>query len=528
MFLAGERLGDRLAFAHIAPGAVAPGLQLSYGELVGKARRIAAGLMAAGIKRGDRVALLLRPTPCMPLGLIATVLAGGVAAPVNTLFKRRELSAYLNLIEPAAVVFDESTIDMLREAAADLRRPPLLIAANDDLAADTTLTRLATAEPLELPSPGSGEPAVILHTSGTTGLSKGVVHTHGEYAAFVDTWSRGFVIEGDRTLSHMPLYHQAGLIVGWLATFGRALPFFQIERFSAGLYWEIVHRNAITWPAAWWGPPLHQLLELPPRPDDRRHPLRWVMASGTIEAWRRAEERFGVAAHSGYGSTETTMVTSSSPGERLTTRFDQSGLTPRAVTIPAGWSIPGFSELRVARADGSPTEPGEIGSLQVRGKAVFKRYFNDPERTAAAFTADGWFDPGDAAFLDERGCLHVLGRTREMIRRSGENIAPSEIEGVLRELPGIAEAAVVGVSDPVRGQELRACVVLNPGARVSAGEIFAHCRRELAFFKVPRYLEFCDALPKTQTFRVQKEKLIAAADPARWIDRNKLEGRRDL
>jgi acyl-CoA synthetase (AMP-forming)/AMP-acid ligase II len=468
--------------------------------------------------------MVLRPRPDFVLGVASAVLAGGVAAPINHLFKRRELLAYLRLIEPSAILVDAATAESVRGVVDDLERRPLLIGADDNLATDANLLGLAEAAALDACGANPDEPAIILHTSGTTGLPKAVVHTHGEYAAFLRVWS-DYLADDDRVLAFAPLYHQAGLLVGWLACFARGVPFYHMERFAAELYWDIVQRNGITLPMALLDPTPVQVIAQPTNAREREHKIRWMMSTMAVDLWRRFQRRFDVSIHSGYGSTETTMITMASSPQKVSLRFDETKLSPHTVRNAAGWAIPGFSEFRVVRKDGEATEPDEIGALQVRGKALFKAYFNDPQNTAAAFTADGWFNPGDAAFIDAQGCLYILGRASEMIRRSGENIAPREVEAVIEELPEVNEVAVVGVADAARGQELRACLVLRAGATLTAEQVFAHCRQELSLFKVPRYLEFRDELPKTSTLKVKRDLLVKAADATKWVDRYKLEGR---
>src|SRR5262249_41119364 len=154
----------------------------------------------------------------------------GVAAPINYSFKRRELASYMKIIVPAAALVDDSTAGAVMEAATELRLQPMLIAVGGDEQSDLSLRRLAAAAPASPSAPDPDEPAVILHTSGTTGLPKAVVRTHGDYAAFVAVWARNFVSDRDRTLCFMPLYHQAALVVGWLAGFGKAAAFFYLQR----------------------------------------------------------------------------------------------------------------------------------------------------------------------------------------------------------------------------------------------------------------------------------------------------------
>jgi crotonobetaine/carnitine-CoA ligase len=524
MFLQGEMRGDRLAYAFVPDDHGSPPSTLSYAQLVGRARRIATGFVASGISRGERLAIVALPRPEFVTGVAAAILSGAAAAPVNHLFRRRELVAYLRLIAPAAVLVDESTVAAVLDAIGDLPRRPLLIGTCAGLGADLDLDELGRLPPIEPVAVSREDPAVILHTSGTTGLPKAVVRTHGAYAEWVTRWAGDWLVDDDRALSFIPLYHQAGLVVGWLASFGRGIPFFQQERFRVERFWDVVVENGITWPLGLLEPSPALLLDQPPSPLDRAHSVRWILAGSALDVVRRFEERFGCAMHTGYGSTETTLVTMPCTPAEVSRPLDPSAVSPRAMRSPAGWALAGFSEFRVVREDGTETDADEVGALQVRGRAVFGEYFGDPVATAGAFTDDGWFVPGDAAFRDGSGCLHVIGRSSEMIRRSGENIAAREIEIVLEEHPDVLEAAVVGVPDETRGSEVLACLVRRPGSSLSADDVFEHCRRQLAVFKVPRFLDFRHELPKTPTFKIQKNRLLETGDPSQWTDRYRTKG----
>ena len=512
--------GDRMAFAALSDGQIEPSGALSYGELVTTACRMARGLREHGLAYGQRIGIVAMPRCEYPTTVLGALLAGASAAPINHLFKRRELVAYLNLLEPAAIVVDDDTIDGVREALPDLkRRRPLLIGVRDGLGADLHLTDLWRHHPAEPWPVTFDDPAIILHTSGTTGLPKAVVRSHGAYSAWANMWSRSYLLQTDRTLCFVPLYHQAALVVGWLASFAIGVPFFHMQRFHPEIFWDVVRRHDITWPTGLMAPSPARLLDQPPSHLDRDHSVRWVMGGSAPDMCREFERRFGCAIHTGYGSTETTMVTMPcSPGD-VSQPFSAGKVNPRVHSSPCGWAIPGFSEFRVCRCDGSTTDTEEIGSLEVRGPAVFTQYFHDPTRTGQSFSSDGWFVPGDAAYVDAPGCLYVLGRTGEFIRRSGENIAPREVEAVIEEIPGIVEAAVVGVPDAARGAELLACIVPADSDGPSADDVFAYCRSQLAVFKVPRYIEFRAELPKTATFKVQKNRLLEDTDPSTRIDR---------
>jgi acyl-CoA synthetase (AMP-forming)/AMP-acid ligase II len=321
--------------------------------------------------------------------------------------------------------------------------------------------------------------------------------------------------EGDRLFSFMPMYHQGGLLVHWLPAYILGSPFYQMERFSPRPFWATVKRYHLT--TGLFMPPVPAYLLARDDDDHVGHTIEWAFGISPPDVWKQFQERFGVPLHGGYGSTETTMV-------GMTGFRDDPPYPGEELDLPLGGSvmgkpIPDWCELRIADPDDQPLPPLTFGEVQVRGPGVLTEYYRNPQATAAAFTSDGWFKSGDIGYRTEDGRYLLVDRTKNLIRRSGENIAPAEIEEVLNEHPGIAEAAVVPVEDDIRGQEIRACIVRAAGAELTAEDVFDHCAAQLAPFKVPRYVEFLDELPHTPTFKIQKEPLVQDGDRTRWVDR---------
>jgi crotonobetaine/carnitine-CoA ligase len=211
------------------------------------------------------------------------------------------------------------------------------------------------------------------------------------------------------------------------------------------------------------------------------------------QAW---EERFGVPVFEIYASTETTADVA------VTHEMDR-----KVGTACIGQPIP-YREVSIVDEDDVDVLPGDVGEIVLkRGQGMMKGYYKDPEATAHAFRG-GWFHSGDLGYQDEDGDYHFVGRKKDIIRRSGENISAASVEHVLMGHPKILDAAVIPVKDNIRGEEVKAYVVLGAGAEMSPEEVIAHCEQNMALFKVPRYLEFRDELPKTPSERVQKQKLL--------------------
>jgi crotonobetaine/carnitine-CoA ligase len=267
------------------------------------------------------------------------------------------------------------------------------------------------------------------------------------------------------------------------------------ERFSTSQFWDQVRDNKIT---CFYciGSMTSFLYNMPPSKLDKQHNVRMVQTSGIPPRSHRAwEERFGVPVHEIYASTETTADIA------VTHDMDR-----KAGTGCIGRPIP-YREVSIVDDDDVDVPPGEVGEIILkRGRGMMKEYYKDPEATERAFRG-GWFHSGDFGYQDEDGDYHFVGRKKDIIRRGGENISAVSVEQVLIDHPKILDAAVIPVPDPIRGEEVKAYVVLNPGEELTAQEIIGYCEQNMAAFKVPRYLEFRDSLPKTPSERVQKQKL---------------------
>jgi acyl-CoA synthetase (AMP-forming)/AMP-acid ligase II len=243
------------------------------------------------------------------------------------------------------------------------------------------------------------------------------------------------------------------------------------------------------------------VLKLPERPDDAANPLKRVSIYGLRPDMHAVlERRFGCIARESFGMTEI--------GSGMTMPVEATNMVGSG---SCGLPAP-FREASIRDEQGRELGPGEIGELWIRGPGILKGYWNKAEATAEAFRAGGWFRTGDLFRRDAHDFHYIVGRVKDMIRRSGENIAAREVEAVLLQLDAVAEAAVIPVPDADRGQEVKACLVLKPGltpADLPPEAVFAHCAGGLARFKVPRFLEYRDALPKTPSQKIAKHVLLA-------------------
>jgi len=472
---------------------------ISFEEAVPLAARFAGTLAAAGIKPGDRVALMCANRLEFIESFLGCAWLGAVAVPLNTASRGPQLGHFLQNSGARLLIIEAELLDALSHVdlgATALERIWLI----DDAA---TLLQLERIRVTSLPSrrdaisPGAIEPAqtlAILYTSGTTGPSKGVCCPHAQYFWWGLNGVRNLELnEGDVLSTCLPLFHTNAL-----GTFHQALlcgaTLVAEPRFSASRFWQsLIERKATV--TYLLGAMVPILLSKPPSPDERRHTVRCALAPGVPANLHRAFfERTGIALLDGYGSTETNFVIGATaaahhPGFMGTVR---DGFTAR-VLDPSG-------------TDARPGEPGELILRPGEKLAFATGYFEMPEKTADAFR-NGWFHTGDRVIREADGYFRFVDRLKDAIRRRGENISSFEVEQVLLSHPEIGNAAVFPVPSELAEDEVMAAVVRRPGSRLSERALCDFCRPLLASFAVPRFIEFVDALPTTESGKVQKYKL---------------------
>ncbi len=452
------------------------GVVVSYEAFDRASNRAAQSLRSRGVRRGDRVTLAHGNAIEYVVAAIGVLKAGAILNPVNPALGASELSYVLEHADPRVVVTDASSDEKLRS----LGRTTVL---------GSELTDGASAAPLADP-PRPGDYSTLLYTSGTTGKPKGVLFTHSRTGTsgphFIE---RLGLTPEDTILAVTPLFHgnawgavTTALYAGGTAAFPKA--------FSTSEFWPLVHETRATIVYT-LGTVLAMLLTREPSELERRNPLRVILGLGAAPIRERVIERFGVqAVLECFGSTDAGVVT-----------IEPLGAAPRAGSC--GPAVPGV-EIRVVDDAGTPLAPRQVGEIAVKSPAMMAAYYKDPDETAKALR-DGWFHSGDLGWLDEDGWLYFVDRKRDVIRRGGENVSSVLVEKAIREHPKVTDVAVLGVPDPVLGQEIKAFVVTS--APVAEDELRAFAAERLAKFQVPRLWEFRDALPKTPTQRVEKYKL---------------------
>ena len=514
-----ETLGE-----HVAAHWFEDGQSLTYLELDRAANRLASSLVPLGVRKGTHVAVMLPNVPETLITWTAIGRIGAVMVPVNTRYTATELEFLLRDSDAQFVVIDEEFLPLF----AQTKRPEMITDANVIVRGSPTDSMQNMSDLLASGSANFVSPVAVTasdllniqYTSGTTGFPKGCMLSH-EYWLHLGVslaMARDSVHGEERgiknTLVWAPFFYMDGM---WqlLSTFCHGATAYVARRMSmrAFMGWlRDYHIHVCTFPEP-------ALKAHPESPDDQHLELRYVYSFGwRPESRREAERRFGCLARDGYGMTETgtgTMVPCQA-GERA---------YARTCGVPTA-----ERRLRIVDEHGVDVGVGERGELWVSGPGLMWGYYKRPAANAEVFRG-AWLRTGDVFTRDEDGYYFIVGRMKDMVKRAGENVAAREVEAVLNELPFVAESAIVPVPDPMRGEEVKAYLILNGVAPddVSLDEIFAHCRSQLAPFKVPRYVEFIDEFPRTPTRKVAKQRLLAETsdliagaydrEAGRWIEK---------
>ncbi|WP_092529670.1 ATP-dependent acyl-CoA ligase [Amycolatopsis arida] len=464
------------------------GTRITFGEIDERSDALAGALAGIGVATGDRVAVMLRNVPEFPLMWLALAKLGAVLVPVNVSY--RELDGR-HVLAHSGTRFAVTT--------------PEFRALLERIAPETAVERVLDVAELRGAGPVPGHVAVperpvnIQYTSGTTGAPKGCVLPHRYWTTLARGLATEFpaVNDTDVLLTAQPFHY---IDPQWNVALGLAAgaTLVVLDRFHPSTFWGKVREHGVTWFYCLGLMPT-LLLRTPESPEDRAHRVRAISASAIPrELHAELERRWGVPWYEAFGMTETGGDIRMSPADHDET----------VGTGCLGRPAP-HREVLIADGDGRPLPRGETGELLLRGTGLMHGYHDDPAATERAFRG-GWFHTGDLARMDEHGRVFYVGRTKDMIRRSGENVSADEVERALLLHPGVRLAAVLGVPDELRGEEVKAYVVLAPAysaQRLPPTELADFCATKLAYFKVPRYWTYVDSLPLTPSERVAKGEL---------------------
>ncbi|HET9812012.1 MAG TPA: class I adenylate-forming enzyme family protein [Sphingomicrobium sp.] len=477
--------------------------RLSFADLDRWSDRLARGLVARGIHKGDRVGIAMRNCPAWIVAYMAALKAGGVATLLNGWWQAQEMQHALELTRPALIIADQ-------ERAGRIDGDLVALDVNQPL--QTALAPLLQAGEADLPHVAPDDPATILFTSGSTGEAKGALSTHRAVTTGVYSFATGLITlrtileeEGrppppPRTLLNVPLFHVTGEVPVMLNSFVIGRGMVLMPRWDAGEALRLIERERITY---FVGVPTMSL-ELLAHPDRDKYDLSSltdIAAGGAprpVSHVERLQRAFGWAQPAiGYGLTETNAVGCMNFWSNYADKPGSTGRPQRP-----------FVEVVILGEDDVPLPNGERGEIAIRSAANFEGYWNDPDSTRAGFTGDGFVRSGDIGYLDEDGYLFIVDRKKEIIIRGGENISAAEVEAACYACPQVAEAAVFGAPDERLGEVTVAVIHAPEGLSEQALREFLEKR--LAAFKIPAITIFVDRpLPRLGTGKIDRVALKA-------------------
>ena len=477
------------------------GLHYSWRDIERGSAMMANLLEGLKIPRGSRVAVQVEKSVEAMMLYLATLRAGLVFLPLNTAYQSAEMEYFITNAEPAVVVCSSKNFGWVSKIAFTCGAQSVF-SLNDDRTGSLLDRAVHCSDIHSCSHNEDGDLAAILYTSGTTGRSKGAMLSHGNMlsnAAMLKSYW-GFKT-GDVLIHALPIFHVHGLFVAihaalingskmiWLNKFDpkaviAAMPRATVFMGVPTLYTRMLGEAALTKSAA-------------------KNMRLFIAGSAPLlkETHEEWEQRTGHKILERYGMSETVMLTSN-PYAQDARYKNQS--ERRAGTV--GFPLPGVS-LRIAGDDGKILPLGEIGGIQVKGANVFAGYWRMPEKTAEEFTADGFFKTGDVGKQDERGYVHIVGRSKDLIISGGYNVYPAEIEGYINDMDGVAESALIGVPHPDFGEVGIAVVIAKPGATLKPDAILAKLKSQLANFKIPKRCDIIAELPRNTMGKVQKNLL---------------------
>jgi crotonobetaine/carnitine-CoA ligase len=457
--------------------------QLSFAGAAGEVARVAQRLADAGVAAGDHVVLTARGTPPYLLCWLALTSMGAVAVATNPANTDAELAGLVSQVQPRLVVTD-TEIDGLTDGWAQGRATTAVYAVGpDDL-------------------------ATLIPTSGTTGRSKLVMQTHRAYAWAGEGFPHWMELgANDRLMTSLPLFHINATAYSVMGSLASGAGLVLLPRFSASGFLDAARRHGATEFNA-IGAMLEILMRQPERPDDAETDLRLCYTGPSpAREWQEAfERRFGLRVVCGYAMSESPYGLIWRHGTRP---FGTLGTVRQHPTLGV------VNEARVVDADGKELGVGETGELLLRNPVVTPGYWGSPEETAATIV-DGWLHTGDLVTVNADGTYTFVSRLKEVLRRRGQNLSPAEVEDVIASHPAVVEVAVVGVPSELTEDEVKAYVVGVPGRPLDFAELREWTLTQLSAFKVPRFWQAVDDLPRTPTSRVAKHRLPAGHSAEVW------------
>ncbi|MCM2998432.1 long-chain fatty acid--CoA ligase [Paenibacillus cellulositrophicus] len=504
------------------------GKKMTFRSLLVSVNRFANALLRLGVRKGDRIAIMLPNCPQEVIAYYGALLAGGVVVMTNPLYVPREIQHQLSDADVRIIVTLDALVQRVEQAMTHRPLSKLIVTSvkdylpfpknilypiaakkegthvsvtyDDRIVSFTRLMKQSSSDPVKVDIDAEQDLALIQYTGGTTGFAKGVMLTHMNLVANTiqsQLWFYRARIGQEKYLAALPFFHVFGLTVLLNQAVYNAGTLILVPRFEINQVLKIIDRRK---PTVFPGAPTMYIAVIH-HPEVHKYDLSSIniCISGAAPLPLEVQERFEEVTHGklieGYGLTEASPVTHA------------NNIWEKRKNGSIGIPLPD-TEARVVHPETGEELPlGEIGELVVRGPQVMKGYWNRPEDTERTLR-DGWLYTGDLARMDDEGFFYILDRRKDLIIAGGYNIYPREIEEVLFEHPDVEEAVVAGVNDPYRGENVKAYIVLRKGSSVTEQELKQWCKERLAVYKVPKIYEFRESLPKTLVGKVLRRKLI--------------------
>ena len=520
---AADRFGSREALYY-------QGKRWSFADLKVETDHVAKGLIALGIQPGEKVSLWMPNRPEWLSIMFAVMKLGAVLVPINTRFRTTDLEYVVHQSNSATLITVDRSgpvhyFDMVCELCPGLdrsdadevyaprlpdlkriivlgeRRFPGTYAWTDLHGQGENIPDAVLEQRQRLVNPD--DTALIMYTSGTTGFPKGVMHSHSILRNITDEANRMGITPRDVILMYLPLFHAFGLYEGPLMIMATGARMVLTTLFDPAEALALIEQEKATMLHG-FDTHFHDLMNHPHHARTDVRSLRTgLLAAGmaSSEPTARKAQRLLCPTLTGWGMTEV--------GVGALLSFLDSSEDDRC--LGSGWPLPGYEFKVIDPTTGQTLPPGAMGELCTRGYGLMQGYYKKPEETSRAIDADGWLHTGDMAIIREDGMVRFLGRYKEILKVGGENVDPVEVEALLLQHPAINQVQIVGVPDERLREVGAACVVLHPGANVTAAELIEFCRGKLASFKIPRHVLFVKEFPMTSSGKVQKVRLRQVA-----------------
>lgn len=481
------------------------GERATYAEMDRLSNQYAHALRKFGVRKGDRIGVMLPNRIEFPILWFAMAKLGAVMVPIGTSYTPREIEYVLSDTQAKFAIVDESVwpvFSAMDPWPQDLAKDRVIFVGQPVTAPATSLDSLIRGSD-DSPVDEDVHPddvLIIAYTSGTTGFPKGCPSTHDYWGVVSHYWALTNDQPYERYLSWSPFFYVWGPMQ-LLMSYRQGGTLYMAQTLSSRRFTEWIEKYRIEWCC------VTEMLARRPEAFEALTSLKHIhhYQGWSAETIRQFRERCSVRSNGNYGMAEIGYGTFFL-GDSLREVEDTASVGHRGL----------FRELRLVNDDGSPTPVGEVGELWIKGRGIFTGYWNKPEANADLFDGE-WFNTGDLLRRDELGFYWFIGRKKDTFKRSGENISAREVEAIIREIPEVADVAAIPVRDLKRGEEVKICVELKEGLKpddLPVERILAHARGRLAPYKVPRYIAFIPKLPRTPSSeKVLKRELAAVSDP---------------